>query len=770
MKKEPPTAKSKSLNGLLFWETAAFALLLGVLVLRSVFIEVTYYPPPNPSLPLPPPVISLLISFVLLLLFFIQQARRLLCPPEQPISRRLLLGAVLFILLGLLSAAAASNKRDALTDLTTLAAPILILTAAAELFQKPNRIILFLWVLTALGITAVYQCREQATADNEAVIRNYEQNPQKVLNELGIEPGTLKQWQFEHRLRSKDIRGFLTTSNSTGSFLLLCLFGGLGLLTYAVRQAPFQGRIVQILLYLGACLVLGYGLFLCKSRGALAAGTFCFFGWIACLWQGNRLWPYRKRWIGFGLLSALAVLAAAVLYGIHHGRLPGPNAMLVRWQYWVSTVQMIAAHPLRGVGGGNFTLWYPLYKIPAAPELVRDPHSFPLSLAAQYGIPAALVFTAVLVLPLWTALRSNLPSLEDRKTEPPSLNTGLLLLAVSAVMLLIVRTWVIEQTEAEIDPLVRGAYYLVFYLAPAGVMLLILGLLILAGRTPTRPLLLRRSLLPALGWGILAVLIHNLIDFAIFETAVLTALMLCLAAVWSLTAPLCPVRVRRPIIRQILFALLTAVFLVAVYWTVFLPFRAGRTIQQAFRKPNESIRLLLDAEKTDPLSPQPAWYLGQILLHQAERKKGNPQELAEEAEKAFLRALSRNPDDYRLMETLGDFYTVSAEVEKSADLKNRLLEKSYHWILQAWQHFPGSDRLAYKLGMLTEQMNRLEEAVGWYALAIKIEEDYRKQFQQMYPNYPLFSRLGEDRYQYAKKMIQSQTTERTSTAENPSSP
>jgi hypothetical protein len=769
MKTKPSSGNAKLLNPLLFGETAVFVLLLGVLVLRAVFIEVTYFPPPAPSLMLPPPVISVLISFVLLLIFYVHLSGGLLSVPDRKISSRLLLGAALFILLGLFSAAGASNKRDALTDLTTLSAGLLILPVAAELFRKPDRIILFLWLLAALGMTAVYQCHEQAAADNEAVLRNYEQNPQKVLDELGIEAGTLKHWQFEHRLRSKDVRGFLTTSNSTGSFLLLCFYGGLGLLIYAFRQPPSQGRIVQILLYLAVCMLLGYGLFLCRSRGTITAGSLCFFGWLLCLWQGDRLRAYRKTLLCLGLLCASAVLTFAIVYGIRHGRLPGPNAMLVRWQYWVGAVQMIAEHPLRGIGGGNFTIWYPLYKIPAAPELVRDPHNFLLSLAAQYGIPAALVFTAVLLSPLWTALYSERPALHPPKTDGPSLNTGILLLVVSAVILLIVRTWVTERTEAEFDPLVRGAYYLVFYLAPAGVMLLTLGLLILAGRTPTDSFLLRQALLPALGWGISAVLIHNLIDFAIFETAVLTALMLCLGAVWSFSAAPSPFRFRHPKLRLFLWGLLSAAFLLSAYWGVYLPFRAGLLIQEAFRKPSQSIQLLQKAEEADPLSPQPAWYLGQILLQKAEDNT-NKKELLEEAEKAFLRALNRNPDDYRLMETLGDLYTLCAELEASAEPAKQLLERSYHWTLQAWQQYPGSDRLTYKLGTLSEQLNRTEEAVGWYSLAVKIEDEYRKQFQQMYPDYPIFSRLGESRYQYAQKRIQPQTNDRPSTEKKPSRP
>ena len=97
---------------------------------------------------------------------------------------------------------------------------------------------------------------------------------------------------------------------------------------------------------------------------------------------------------------------AAVLYGIEHGRLPGGNSMLVRWQYWTASAQMVADHPLSGVGPGNFSDYYPHYKPAAALESVADPHNWPLSLITQYGPLGLLGFLAMLCLPLWRSIVS----------------------------------------------------------------------------------------------------------------------------------------------------------------------------------------------------------------------------------------------------------------------------------------------------------------------------------------------------------------------------
>lgn len=733
-------------------------IVLAVAALRSSFIEVAYHLQPNPSLPLPAEVLSILISAVLIGAFCLWLSVRLLFPPADQIISGLGTAVCVFLMTAAAAAFVASSKRDAATDLTTLAGPLLILLMLADIFRKPQRIVPTLWLLLALAVASAYQCHEQASFDNESVLQDYRKDPQRILDQLGIEPGTLKQWQFEHRLYSKDVRGFLTTSNSTGSFLLLALFACLGLLTAALRQDPSSPRTALAALYALIALIVAYGLYLCKSRGALTAGAACFLGWLGCVLRGKKLWPYRYLFVLIGIASAVLLLALAIHYGLTHGRLPGPNALLVRWQYWQSACRLIADRPLLGVGGGNFAIWYPLYKIPAAPEMVRDPHNFLLALASQYGLLAAGVFTLVLIVPLLGVLQCNLtkPSETDRQGQP-SLALGSAILLASCAVLLLLRPLVTEGTLTEPNPAVRQAYYLVYYLAPAAVMALIFGLLLLAGREPTDPEALDRSLTTALSWGILAVLIHNLIDFAIFETAVLMFLMIQLASISALTAT--PVSLSpRPFSFRISAVLLLAVGFVGFLWiAVFPPVRSGLRIQQALSNPDQAACLLTAAEKLDRLSSQAAWLNGQWALQQYQNKIAKDPALLEQSAEAFNRALRRNPQDYRLYEALSDVFAIRAESEENPAEKTAFLEQSYAAAQEAFLRFPGSDRLTFKLGMMAQQLHDTEHALLWYCRAAEIEEAYRRQFRQMYPDYELFSRLGEERYQYAREFIRSHT-------------
>ena len=75
--------------------------------------------------------------------------------------------------------------------------------------------------------------------------------------------------------------------------------------------------------------------------------------------------------------------------------------MLVRWQYWDASVKMFLDNHIIGVGGGNFSSYYPQYKTPSAPETVSDPHCFVLSILTQYGPLALLGFLIIILVPLW---------------------------------------------------------------------------------------------------------------------------------------------------------------------------------------------------------------------------------------------------------------------------------------------------------------------------------------------------------------------------------
>ena len=59
-----------------------------------------------------------------------------------------------------------------------------------------------------LGLISAVYCAIQLFWINQAIIRQYQADPNPILNKFGIEPGSFRQMLFENALYSKDIRAF----------------------------------------------------------------------------------------------------------------------------------------------------------------------------------------------------------------------------------------------------------------------------------------------------------------------------------------------------------------------------------------------------------------------------------------------------------------------------------------------------------------------------------------------------------------------------------
>jgi tetratricopeptide (TPR) repeat protein len=65
--------------------------------------------------------------------------------------------------------------------------------------------------------------------------------------------------------------------------------------------------------------------------------------------------------------------------------------LLYRLEYWQATSKMILTYGWTGVGLGNFQSYYPQFKLPAASEIIADPHNIFLDLAANCSVPFLLI-------------------------------------------------------------------------------------------------------------------------------------------------------------------------------------------------------------------------------------------------------------------------------------------------------------------------------------------------------------------------------------------
>jgi O-antigen ligase len=78
-----------------------------------------------------------------------------------------------------------------------------------------------------------------------------------------------------------------------------------------------------------------------------------------------------------------------------------------RLAHWVAGLRMFRAHPLLGVGAGNYDAAYQRYKVPGWDESLTHAHNYYINVAAETGALGLLAFLAVVGVALWLAWRAT---------------------------------------------------------------------------------------------------------------------------------------------------------------------------------------------------------------------------------------------------------------------------------------------------------------------------------------------------------------------------
>jgi hypothetical protein len=502
------------------------------------------------------------------------------------------------------------------------------------------------------------------------------------------------------------------------------------------------------------------GLLLTKSKGGILA-------FILGLGLFGTLLALRKQ-LGVHRRLVLAVFAplilllvglagyAVVSYGVKHGSLPGGNSMLVRWQYWTASAHMYADHPWTGIGLGNFSDYYPHYKPAPALESISDPHNVLLSLAIQCGPFGLLGFLAMIFVPLWrlAARTVESPLAEGEIPWSPFRKPALLMLFAVWGSLMVLRPMLMPPTSN------GGVEFLLYevmtlYVAPTAA-LLVGFILITAPLETTLPAVShfgRTVLTAAMASAILAVLLHNLVDFAIFEPGVWMTFwvtMACLVAGSSQQHADAPVaRHTSPAWRAGVIAcavLLAGVYYLCVWHPVWsTTVKMQDALHAASSGQFEQAHETLDAAfAADPLSPTAANFNGRLYLQQYEMSRQKQPDLLDRAAACLRQAIDANPADYKNYEKLAQAYNLEGRWQDAHD-----------WCLKAANLYPGCERLWLKLGQTAEQLGKPGEALGYYTKAVQIEDVYQQQFRRMYPTREkVISRLGDKNLAIAKRRIE----------------
>ncbi len=187
--------------------------------------------------------------------------------------------------------------------------------------------------------------------------------------------------------------------------------------------AAWGDRLRHRMLGVAGSAVTGVALALAQSRGATLALAAAM---VVMAWAG---WPRIRPW-----LAGVAAMAASAVGGLLLARRLTPAGMMARlgWRpltnaalsanvtdanfstlerlaHWAAALRMLAAHPLTGVGAGNYAAVYSAYAVPRWQLPLGHAHNLFLTMGADLGWPGlalcVIIAAAMLAIPLASARR-----------------------------------------------------------------------------------------------------------------------------------------------------------------------------------------------------------------------------------------------------------------------------------------------------------------------------------------------------------------------------
>ena len=655
---------------------------------------------------------------------------------------------VLMAAAGAVSTTFASNKYTALVGTVNLLSQMVLAMLLVQLLNRRWKQRLLLGVLAAAGVTMAYRCWEQYHYELPELVQEYEKNPEKILIEQGFEPGSYPARQYAARLKSQDVGGYFLISNTAAAFFILSIMATLAvLLDMPIRNLSTR----QQYLLIGVVLVLLAqiaGLLITRSKGGIG-------GWAAAmilllvLWAGRKILGrfWRATIITAGVLT-IAVMSAMVWYGMQHGRLP-TLSLWVRWQYWQAGGAMIADHWLCGVGAENFGTHYTYYMQAAAPEVVKDPHSLPLALWSQWGLLGLIGF--VWALPA-VAVRLVRPRLFSSSADiAPAGSSGTprhwwftgLVLIIATVFI----RWLVSDLS-QLNPTEVISIFVIFFLIPAVIWMTAFVLTQAWGQPgeeshPADEKDRCRAIVPlVLGCGLLGFLLHNSIDFAIFQPGPGTCFFAMIAAALAIRQQeadgvFIHVARRFPARLGILLVIIATVVGLSVLAT-----RAGSA--EYFMSQAREDFLLAEtwarqAAWANRWDPGPCYWAGrrwQWRWYQSQRQDAAA---FEQARQWLQRARERDPAHFRYYRQLSELYLAAAE-QAEGDRKIEYLAQARLFGEQALERYPIKSELLIHMGRLLMDYGELlkwddwhQEALDLFEKALAGEQAFMDQQRQMYP-------------------------------------
>ena len=453
----------------------------------------------------------------------------------------------LHVLMGLLagwmalSVTWADDQFMAMISAGSFISALALIWALSQLVRSWRRLRIVAAAIVGLLLIYIASGLEYRLLDHPSLVQRWhEVERASTLKQRGWSETEFAFQQYERKVLAGEILSFGASPNTYAAALVLMgvVAGGVVIQRLVNRDGIAWAALPALLLPAA-----GYVLYYTHSRTAMATAILAaaLLGAVALLrkWLAAQAKP--AYWIGLGVFALGAV--AVIGHGLYHGTLVD-QSLTNRWYYWTGAARLTAQNPLTGVGWANFGEHYLAVRNPLAVEEVKDPHNFIVRALVELGIIGGLLMAGWIARLWWEMARPVTPRIAP-VSETPGLR---LLLGLPALALLINALAGVDFSQADArlmsqlsgGEVATGNAYVInevfrrviaFALLAAGIG--IAGLRSIMDGQQVRPKMDDRPapwVLYGLIVGLAVFLIHNLIDFALFETSALFVFALAAGA------------------------------------------------------------------------------------------------------------------------------------------------------------------------------------------------------------------------------------------------
>lgn len=501
---------------------AAFVLASALVIARATFLESVRDTEPVASEgPLNAGATTALLFDLLICVPALLVLLRRVIDPSFQLRRtisHILLGA-----LGLLAVCStfwASDKfLAAVTSFHLLAAAVLVWTMT-QLVHSWLRLRLVAGMCFGLLLVYVANGAIYRLVDVPDNIKYWQENKDEELRKRGWEPGSFQAIQFENKIINGEMVGFNSSPNTFAAMIVMlgvvCI--GVVIQRFADNDQPGWPLIVMI-----GLVAAGWIVHYTHSKAALVTPLIAGGILVALALMRDALARWRKPLFFTGCV-AFALAAIAVTFA---GRARGnlfASSLTFRWHYWIGAARIVERHPMVGIGWGNFGMHYVGVRLPVASEEVKDPHNLIVRAFAELGIVGGVLMIAWLARLWWELCAAKSLALKSESLLS-SYGRGLTMKTFATICGLAMAFNIaasIDFSSATPD----AGWFILLQLMKRALFfgLLLLGYAAVTLRSSQVPQLDHRPA-PWIMYAMLAALavflLHNLIDFSMFEPGVM---------------------------------------------------------------------------------------------------------------------------------------------------------------------------------------------------------------------------------------------------------